>query len=209
MLVKTSHQPQFILSLSDGKKFSDTYVGIYAVNKPYNEQPRIGFIMNKNNGKCKFHEEWQVSLGDTKWRHIAVVVDQCNLQVIHSCFNSVCSSFCPQLENQIGMPTTNFHHTKHKKSVMVNRSSYLIMIIEFRREEFILRTKRTSNRPIISFLGIFTENSSYHSDFLARCDLQTAIAQTLKLIIISSSIITLIASIYVCLFDNRKTVHSS
>ena len=81
MLIKTSQNPQFILSLSDGRKFSDTYVGLYAVNKVYDEQPRIGFIMNKDNGKCKFHEEWEVALGNIKWRHIAVVVDGCNLQV--------------------------------------------------------------------------------------------------------------------------------
>ena len=81
MLIKTSQNPQFILSLSDGRKFSDTYVGLYAVNKVYDEQPRIGFIMNKDNGKCRFHEEWEVALGNIKWRHIAVVVDGCNLQV--------------------------------------------------------------------------------------------------------------------------------
>jgi len=81
VLIKTSQNPQFILSLSDGRKFSDTYVGLYAVNKVYDEQPRIGFIMNKDNGKCKFHEEWEVALGNIKWRHIAVVVDGCNLQL--------------------------------------------------------------------------------------------------------------------------------
>ena len=81
LYAKPSQHPQFILSLSDGKKFGDTYVGLYVVNKLYDEQPRIGFIMNKENGKCKSHVEWEVALGDTRWRHIAVIVEGCNLQV--------------------------------------------------------------------------------------------------------------------------------
>ena len=81
MLAKTSHNPQFILSLSDGKKLGDNYVGLYVINKIYDDQPRIGFIMNKDHGRCKFHEEWEAALGDMKWRHIAVVVENCNLQV--------------------------------------------------------------------------------------------------------------------------------
>lgn len=91
---KKSNHRQFILSLSDGKKFGHNYVGLYIINKQYDKHARIGFIMNKNNGRCKFHEEWEVSLGDMKWRHIAVVVEQCNLQVcIAECFKvhfSIC-----------------------------------------------------------------------------------------------------------------------
>ncbi len=81
VLVKISLKPQFILSWSDGRQLGSTYMGLFVINKGSGEKPRIGFVMNKNNGKCRFNEEWNIELWDFSWRHVAVVVSGCNLQV--------------------------------------------------------------------------------------------------------------------------------
>lgn len=81
ILVKTAPNPQFILSWSDGKHFGHNYIGLYVINKGDGKKPRVGFMINKDKGRCRFNEEWNIALWDTKWRHVAVAVDDCNLQV--------------------------------------------------------------------------------------------------------------------------------
>eukprot|EP00794_Sanderia_malayensis_P015210 gene15210-16781_t len=83
LLLKTASQVQFILSWSDGMQLGYNYMGLYVINRGDNRQPRIGFIMNKDNGKCRFSEEWGISGSrEEKWRHVAVIVDGCNLQLL-------------------------------------------------------------------------------------------------------------------------------
>ncbi len=81
LLVKAAPRPQFMLSWSDGMQFGNTYIGLYVISKGDSSQPRIGFIMNKDRGKCRFNEEWGFDEMEMRWRHFAVIVDGCNLQV--------------------------------------------------------------------------------------------------------------------------------
>eukprot|EP00795_Rhopilema_esculentum_P007226 gene7226-12909_t len=81
ILVKTSAKPQFVLSLSDGMQLGYNYIGLYVVNKHNDDRSRVGFVLSKSNGKCRLHEEWVVDVSNLKWRHVAVVVDHCNLQL--------------------------------------------------------------------------------------------------------------------------------